>query len=227
MVAADTAHRPDLAHGLRCRVRPPRRRGRAARGLWALLGGAALALAGCGIADEPRLPDVGVGPGTYGAACPRLPVDGTGFPGTAADLIALAAVGGDPLLSTTARALDATGLAAALDDPSARYTVFAPADDAFEALPAGTVSRWLAEPREELLAVMAHHVVVPRLDADALAAGPAGLETLDDQPLVVTGTPDRLVVDEEQNAGVLCGNITTTNATVFVVDRVLLPDEVR
>ncbi|MBW0091330.1 fasciclin domain-containing protein [Pseudonocardia sp. KRD-184] len=151
-------------------------------------------------------------------------MDGTGFPGTAADLIDAAATGDDPLLATTARALDATGLDAALDDPVARYTVFAPADAAFDALPPGTVQRWLADPREELFGVLARHVVVPRLDADALAAGPAGLETLDDQPLVVTGTPARLVVDEEENAGVLCGNIETTNATVFVVDHVLLPD---
>lgn len=206
------------------RFRPPRHRRRASRRLAALACGAAFVLAGCGEPGDEERPVVGVGPGTYGAACPRLPVDGTDFPGTAADLIALAAAGDDPLLATTALALDATGLGAALDDPDARYTVFAPADAAFEALPAGTVARWLADPREELFAVLAHHVVVPRLDADALAAGPAGLETLDDQPLVVTGDPARLVVDEEQTAGVLCGNITTTNATMFVIDRVLLPD---
>jgi uncharacterized surface protein with fasciclin (FAS1) repeats len=65
-------------------------------------------------------------------------VNGTDFPGTAADLITSAATGEDPLLATTALALDATGLGAALDDPDARDTVFAPADAALEALPAGT-----------------------------------------------------------------------------------------
>lgn len=205
--------------------RPDRRRPRAvrARPLAALACAAAVVLTACGAADADEVPVVGVGPGTYGAACPRLPVEGTDFPGTAADLIAAAATGPDPLLRTTALALDATGLGAALDDPAARYTVFAPADAAFEALPAGTVRGWFAEPREELTAVLAHHVVVPRLDAEALAAGPDGLETLGDRPLVVTGTPARLVVDDEQEAGVLCGNITTANATVFVIDRVLLP----
>lgn len=189
------------------------------------------ALAGCGAAEQPSskpedgdLGSIGVGPGTYGPACPRLPAGGGDFPGTAAELITAAATGEDPLLSTLGRGLDATGLRVALADPAARYTVFAPADAAFEELPAGTVQEWLTAPRDELYAVLAHHVVVPRYDAQALAAGPDGLETLDDQPLVVTGDPRRLVVDEEQQAGVLCGNITTTNATVFIIDRVLLPD---
>lgn len=44
---------------------------------------------------------------------------------------------------------------------------------------------------------------------------------------MVTGGPASLVVDEAETAGVLCGNITTGNATMFVIDRVLLPDAAR
>lgn len=195
--------------------------GRRTRALVGLGCALALALTGCG--DEAAPPVVDVGPVVYGPACPRLPVGVDGFPGTAADLVDTVAGGEDPLLSTFGLALDATGLRTALADPVARYTVFAPTDAAFEELPAGTLREWLADPRGELFAVLAHHVVVGSFDADALATGPA-TGTLGDQPLVVTGGPAELVVDEQQAAGVLCGNIATSNATVFVIDRVLLPD---
>jgi uncharacterized surface protein with fasciclin (FAS1) repeats len=195
--------------------------------LTAAIGGSALviaALLGCGRAEVGGPPVVGVGPGTYGPACPRLPVEGADFPGTAAELIDRAAVGDEPMLTTLAAALRATGLRQVLADPDAEYTVFAPVDTAFDRLPAATLQRWRADPRAGLDVVLRHHVVEGRHDADALAARAAVDTLVPGDPLVVTGAPARLAVGEREEARVLCGNVRTTNATVFLVDEVLVPD---
>lgn len=174
-------------------------------------------LAGCA-EDMPA--DRDVGPGVYGAVCPRVPIEGATFPGTVADLVDAAAGGADPLLSTLAEGLRVTGLRDELADPAAELTVFAPTDAAFEALPVATVPRWLAA--DLLDDVLNRHVVTTRYDADALATVGA-VETLAG-PLVVSGDQASLVIGERGSVSVLCGNIRTSNGTVFVVDDVLRPE---
>lgn len=84
-----------------------------------------------------------------------------------------------------------------------------------------TMPRWQAT--DLLDDVLSGHVVTERYDADAPAAAET-VETLGGEPLVVNGDPASLVIGERAGASVLCGNIRTTNGTVFVVDDVLRPE---
>ncbi|MHA6783322.1 fasciclin domain-containing protein [Pseudonocardia saturnea] len=193
------------------------------RRLTALAQATALAALLTGCAEDITPADQDVGPAVYGPVCSRVPIEGATFPGTVADLVDAAAGGADPLLSTLADGLRVTGLRDTLADPAAELTVFAPTDAAFEQLPAGTVPRWTAT--DQLDDVLSGHMVPTRYDADALTAAET-VETLGGEPLVVSGDQASLVIGERAGASVLCGNIRTTNGTVFVIDEVLRPEGV-
>lgn len=100
--------------------------------------------------------------------------------------------------------------------------MFAPANAAFEALPAGTLDSLLADPQGRLTEILTYHVVPERYDAEGLAET-GTVTTVQGDQLVISGEPTELVIDEQEQAAVLCGNIPTANATVFVVDQVLMP----
>jgi uncharacterized surface protein with fasciclin (FAS1) repeats len=132
------------------------------------------------------------------------------------------AAGNNPLLSRLAEAVQAAGLTDTLNDPNASYTVFAPANSAFEALPPGTLDQVLADPQGQLTDPLTYHVVPQRYDAQGLSDA-GTVTTLQGTELTVSGEPDFLLVDQQEQASVLCGNISTANATVFVIDKVLMP----
>jgi uncharacterized surface protein with fasciclin (FAS1) repeats len=100
------------------------------------------------------------------------------------------------------------------------FTVFAPVDEAFAALPEETVES-LARPRnaDTLTSVLTYHVV-PGQIAPADVAGEQ--TTVQGDTLEVTGSGDELQVN---GANVLCGGVQTANATVYLVDQVLMPQE--
>ncbi|MCW4355790.1 fasciclin domain-containing protein [Hoyosella sp. YIM 151337] len=158
----------------------------------------------------------------FGEACgavPQDPSDPGSLDGMVADPVATAA-SNNPLLQTLATAVAEAGLVDTLNDPSAEYTVFAPTDDAFDALGEETLNAVLAD-QEQLTAILTYHVISERHDRDAiLEAGE--LETIQGETLTIGGSGDDVTVNE---ASVLCGNIPTANATVFVIDTVLLPPE--
>lgn len=121
--------------------------------------------------------------------------------------------------TTLAAALQAAGLVATLkgDGP---FTVFAPTDEAFRALPQGTVDRLLRpENRAELTRILTYHVVPGRVTSDQLAGQQLRPET-------VSGA--RLQIDARQgvsvnSARVVQADIATSNGVIHVIDRVLLP----
>lgn len=171
----------------------------------------------------PTVP-VGVTPAgeVYGPGCNQVPTSGEGsVEGMADDPVATAA-GNNPLLSRLAEAVRAAGLTDTLNDPNASYTVFAPANSAFEALPPGTLDQVLADPKGRLTDILTYHVVPQRYDAQGLSEA-GTVTTVQGTELTVAGEPDFLVVDQQEQASVLCGNIDTANATVFVIDKVLMP----
>lgn len=158
----------------------------------------------------------------YGPGCAQLPVDGPGSaPGAADDPVGTVARD-NPLLGTLFAGLTAAGLVDPLNDPSAEYTVFAPADTAFRDLPPGTLESLLADPAAQLTDVLTYHVVPQRYDAQGLAEA-GTVTTLQGADLAITGEPTALTIDEQERATVLCGNIPAANATVFVIDTVLMP----
>lgn len=158
----------------------------------------------------------------YGPACSQVPTEGEGSAEGMVDDPVGTAAGNNPLLSTLAAAATEAGLVDTLNDQSAAYTVFAPANSAFEALPPGTMDSLLAEPSGKLTEILTYHVVPQRYDAQGLA-GAGTVTTVQGEQLTISGEPMSLAIDEQEQAAVLCGNIPTANATVFVIDSVLMP----
>lgn len=157
----------------------------------------------------------------YGPGCDQVPLQGEGSAlGMVDDTVGTAA-SNNPLLSSLVQAVGAADLVDTLNDPNASFTVFAPANTAFESVPAGTLSELMANP-SQLRDVLTYHVIPQRYDAAGLAAA-GQVTTAQGKQLTITGEPGSLVIDEQERAKVLCGNIPTANATVFVIDRVLLP----
>lgn len=160
--------------------------------------------------------------GVYGPGCDQVPAQGEGsIPGMVDDPV-LTAAANNPLLRDLATAVYAAGLGDTLNDPEASYTVFAPADAAFDALTPSALQQLFTDPQGALTGVLTYHVVPGRYDAEGLARA-GSVPTVHGAPLTISGQPGSLVIDEQQRATVLCGNIQTANATVFVIDRVLMP----
>lgn len=153
----------------------------------------------------------------FGPACGAVPKDGKGsFNGMATDPVATAA-SHNPLLSTLVSAVQAAGLVDTLNSAPA-VTVFAPTNDAFGKIPATDLKAVLAD-KPTLTKILTNHVVAGRLSPDQLAGTH---ETLAGTKLMVAGSGDSFTVGKEQ-AKVLCGNVPTANATVYIVDTVLMP----
>ena len=154
---------------------------------------------------------------TYGEGCSAVPTDGAGsFDGMASEPVATAA-SANPLLTTLVSAVGEAGLVDTLNSAPA-ITVFAPTDDAFAAIPKKDLNALLAD-KEALTGVLTHHVVEGRVAPDDLGGE---LATLAGDTLMIDGEGEAATVGDEQ-AAVLCGNIPTANATVYVIDSVLMP----
>lgn len=131
------------------------------------------------------------------------------------NIVETAVAAGD--FTTLATALDAAGLVETLEGDGP-YTVFAPTDAAFEALPAGTLDDLLADP-EALADVLTYHVV----DGDVMAADLSdGMEVtaLNGDTLTVTIDGDTVKVND---ATVTTADIVTSNGVIHVIDAVLIP----
>lgn len=157
----------------------------------------------------------GAGAQTFGPACSAIPTSGAGsFDGMVKDPVATAA-SNNPLLSTLVTAVTKAGLVDTLNGASG-LTVFAPTNDAFAKLPKATLNKVLAD-KKLLTAILTHHVVAGQLDPTKVAGTQT---TLDKDTVTVKGDTSGMTVD---GAKVLCGNIPTANATVYVIDTVLMP----
>jgi len=153
----------------------------------------------------------------FGPGCAAVPADGKGsFAGMATDPVATAA-SNNPLLSTLVTAVTAAGLGDSLNSADG-ITVFAPTNDAFAAMDKATLDKALADPTGLLTTVLTGHVVSGRLAPDQLAGTH---ETLGGGTVEVTGSGEDFTVNG--SAKVVCGNVQTANATVYLIDGVLLP----
>lgn len=124
--------------------------------------------------------------------------------------------------NTLVAAVQAAGLVETLkgDGP---FTVFAPTDEAFAALPAGTLETLLADPQGALTDILLYHVV----PGQVMAADVAGLDgqtvgTVGGQPLAITVHGGMVMVN---NATVTTADIETSNGVIHVIDTVLVPGE--
>lgn len=154
---------------------------------------------------------------TFGPGCSAIPADGAGsFNGMATEPVATAA-SANPLLKTLVSAVTQAKLVDTLNSAEA-LTVFAPTDDAFAKIPADALKGVMAD-KKMLTTVLTHHVVAGQLGPDEIAGTH---ETLAGDMIEVKGSGEEFTVGDE-NAAVLCGNIPTANATVYVIDSVLMP----
>ena len=153
----------------------------------------------------------------FGPGCASVPTSGAGsFSGMATAPVATAA-SANPVLSTLVAAVKAAGLVDTLNSAS-NITVFAPDNAAFAKLPKATLDKVLAD-KKELTKILTYHVADGRQTPGDLAAG-MGLKTLEGgmvTPAMMNGT---YLVNK---ANVVCGNVQTANATVYIIDTVLMP----
>ncbi len=154
----------------------------------------------------------------FGAGCASVPATGAGsFEGMATAPVATAA-SANPVLSTLVSAVQAAGLVDTLNSAQ-DITVFAPSNDAFAKVPAADLQALLAD-KEMLTQVLTYHVVgQPITPEDLGTAGP--FESLQGAPIEASGSGEKFVVNESSN--VVCGGVQTANATVYIVDSVLMP----
>ncbi|WP_328453295.1 MULTISPECIES: fasciclin domain-containing protein [unclassified Amycolatopsis] len=156
----------------------------------------------------------------FGPACSQLPQGSA--PGSLDSMgpqPVASAASTNPLLTKLVAAVKATNLVDTLNSAPA-ITVFAPADPAFAALGDAKFNELAGKPAE-LSPILQYHVVGKRYDAKGLASA-GTLDSLNTAggPLKIEGTGDNMTVN---GAKILCGNIPTKNATVFVIDKVLTP----
>jgi uncharacterized surface protein with fasciclin (FAS1) repeats len=126
----------------------------------------------------------------------------------------------DARFSTLAAGLDSTGLDSTLasDGP---YTLFAPPNSAFEALPEGTLPVLLTDRLDRLRTILAHHVVASRVSLSTIV-DTTTLMTLTGDSLRISPSDSTLTVG---NARVLENDIETANGLIHVIDAVLRPPE--
>ena len=159
----------------------------------------------------------------FGAGCSAVPTEGEGsFTGMTDDPVATAA-SNNPALSTLVQAVTAANLGDTLNTTD-DITVLAPANPAFEAVPADALNGLLAD-TAALTTVLTHHVIPGRLAPEELAGTHT---TLNNDEVTIEGSGEDFTIAMDgtvvgMEASVICGNVQTANATVYIIDQVLKP----
>jgi uncharacterized surface protein with fasciclin (FAS1) repeats len=153
-----------------------------------------------------------------GPGCASVPADGAGsFAGMADDPAATAA-SNNPLLSTLVTAVTEAGLVDTLNGDGP-FTIFAPTNDAFAAIPEADLAAVLAD-TNLLTSILTYHVVAgePLSSADLIAAG--SVTTVNGADLTITDVDGTLTVN---GVPTVCMDVPTANATVHIISGVLMP----
>ncbi|MFD2092988.1 fasciclin domain-containing protein [Blastococcus deserti] len=159
----------------------------------------------------------------FGEGCSAVPAEGEGsFTGMTDDPVATAA-SNNPALSTLVQAVTAANLGDTLNTTD-DITVLAPANPAFEAVPADALNALLAD-TAQLTTVLTHHVIPGRLTPEELAGTHT---TLNNDEVTIEGSGEQFSIASDgtvvgTEASVICGNVQTANATVYIIDQVLKP----
>ncbi|MEM6481933.1 MAG: fasciclin domain-containing protein [Pseudomonadota bacterium] len=154
---------------------------------------------------------------TYIALTAAAIVAGTSaFAGAKKDIVDTAVEAGS--FGTLVAAVQAAGLVDTLKGEGP-FTVFAPTDEAFAALPAGTVEELLKpENKDQLTAILTYHVVPGKVMSTDLSDGLTAATVQGSE--VTIGTTDGVTVD---GANVVSADIETSNGVIHVIDGVILP----
>ncbi|WP_406124049.1 fasciclin domain-containing protein [Streptomyces sp. NBC_00989] len=161
--------------------------------------------------------DAGTADQPFGTGCAAVPKSGSGsFDGMAQDPVATAA-SNNPALSTLVAAVKKAGLVDTLNNAQ-NITVFAPTNDAFAKIPKATLDKVLND-KAQLTKILTYHVVGQKLTPANLENG--SFDTLEKSKLTTAGSGESYTVND--SAKVVCGNVKTANANVYIIDTVLMP----
>jgi uncharacterized surface protein with fasciclin (FAS1) repeats len=153
----------------------------------------------------------------FGSGCASVPKSGAGsFTGMSTAPVATAA-SANPVLSTLVTAVKKAGLVDTLNSAKG-ITVFAPANSAFAKIPSATLNKVLAN-KAELTKILTYHVASGRLTPADLSTGKP-VKTLEGGTVTPAGSGTSFTVN---GAKVVCGNVQTANATVYIIDTVMMP----
>jgi uncharacterized surface protein with fasciclin (FAS1) repeats len=137
----------------------------------------------------------------------------------AKDIVDTAASAGS--FNTLIAALEAAGLEETLKGPGP-FTVFAPTDEAFAKLPAGTVETLLKpENKEKLVQLLTYHVVPGKVMSDDVAGKTTEAKTVEGSMLEVDASNGEVMVDD---ARVVQADIAADNGVIHVIDTVVMPN---
>ena len=151
----------------------------------------------------------------FGPGCSAVPTTGKGsFSGMATAPVATAA-SANPALSTLVTAVKKAGLVDTLNSAPA-LTVFAPDNAAFAKIPKATLTKILGD-KKMLTSILTYHVTGGKHAPADLASG--SFKSLEGGMLTTSGSGDAYKVNGASN--VVCGNVQTANATVYIIDTVL------
>lgn len=179
------------------------------------------AIAACGNSDTASTPTGIESPSTVTESPSVSPTVGsspsTAASGTIADVLA-----GNGSYSTLLTAVQAAGLEQNLNDPGP-ITVFAPTDQAFAALPAGTLDKLLLpENKEQLKKILSYHVVPGQVTSANIQ--PGEVATVEGQPISIASSANSVTVND---ASVSQPDVTASNGVIHGIDKVLLPPDVQ
>lgn len=147
----------------------------------------------------------------------------TGFAGAAVsgsaqkDIVDTAVEAGS--FNTLVAAVQAAGLVETLKGPGP-FTVFAPTDEAFAKLPAGTVENLLKpENKDQLIAILTYHVIASETFSSDLAGKTLAVETVQGTTVDIVATSGVMV----DGAKVVMADVDASNGVIHVIDQVILP----
>jgi uncharacterized surface protein with fasciclin (FAS1) repeats len=139
-------------------------------------------------------------------------------PAAAADIVETATSNGS--FTTLVAAVKAAGLVDTLKGPGP-FTVFAPTDEAFKKLPAGTVENLLKpENKTQLTKVLTYHVVPGKVMASDVKGKTTTAKTVEGSTVAIDASGSAVKVD---NATVSKADVTASNGVIHVIDTVIMP----
>ena len=168
-------------------------------------------------AAQPAASTSGTAMAPFGPGCASVPASGKGsFTGMSTAPVATAA-SSNPLLSTLVTAVTKAGLVDTLNSAPG-ITVFAPDNAAFAKIPTATLNSVLGN-KAQLTKILSYHVASGHITPAELASGKP-IKTLEGSTVM----PSKMGSSYEVNSvPVVCGNVQTANATVYIIGSVLMP----
>ena len=154
---------------------------------------------------------------TVGAVAIAMAMSVATAAGTKSDIVDTASSAGN--FNTLVTAVKAAGLVDTLKGPGP-FTIFAPSDEAFARLPAGTVQDLLKpENKSKLVAILTYHVVPGKVMSKDIAGKKMMVKSVEGSEIAVDAT-DGVRIDD---AKVVKADIDTSNGVIHVIDKVIMP----